>query len=107
MNGKCQCGKPARAPLPIEIPADCSHSNGHNDQWEYHFPNGFGASVVQGPYTYGGDSGLFELAVLARDGDDWSLTYETPVTNDVLGWLDLPKVAETLVQIAALPVVAS
>lgn len=27
------------------------------------FDNGYGASVVKGPHTYGGDQGLYELAV--------------------------------------------
>jgi len=37
-------------------------------QRRYKFPNGYGASVVRGPYTYGGPEGLFELAVFGQDG---------------------------------------
>ena len=48
------------------------------------FDNGYGASVVSHNFSYGGSEGLYELAVLGKDGD---LTYDTPVTNDVLGWL--------------------
>lgn len=66
------------------------------------FPNGYGASIVRGPYTYGGSDGLFELAVVRFDGDGWDLTYETPVTDDVLGWLTEAQVEETLAAIEAL-----
>ena len=36
-------------------------------------------------------------------GDSWELTYETPITSDVLGHLSLDEVAATLAKIAALP----
>jgi hypothetical protein len=48
------------------------------------FDNGYGASVVKTPHSYGGDKGLYELAVLGTDGH---LTYDTPITNDVIGYL--------------------
>jgi len=42
---------------------------GCNDgtQWFFKFPNGYGASVICNPYSYGGARGLYELAVL-RNG---------------------------------------
>lgn len=63
------------------------------------FDNGYGASVVRHAYSYGGSRGLYELAVLDSDGD---LTYSTPVTSDVLGFLTKADVAAALVEIAAL-----
>ncbi len=75
----------------------------------YRFANGFGASVIRGPYSYGGPKGLWELGVVqfaddpADDEGRWALTYDTPVTDDVLGWLTPNEVAELLVQIARLP----
>jgi predicted dehydrogenase len=63
------------------------------------FENGFGASVVCTPFTYGGKEGLYELAVLKDDG---SLTYDTPITNDVLGYLSKKDVTEVLVKIQQL-----
>ena len=91
------------APLPIEIPAWRINERNSGEQHIYRFANGYGASVVRGPYTYGGPDGLFELGVIVFDGDKWELTYDTPITDDVLGYLDLPEVAKILVRIAALP----
>ena len=66
----------------------------------FKFSNGWGASVVQGPYTYGGPDGLFELAVLDSNG---RLNYDTPVApDDVLGYLTTEDVKEKLAQIANL-----
>ena len=48
------------------------------------FDNGYGASVVRHEYSYGGKDGLYELAVLNSDGE---LTYDTPITTDVIGYL--------------------
>jgi len=63
------------------------------------FDNGYGASVVKTPYSYGGDKGLYELAVLGSDGH---LTYDTSVTNDVIGYLrdiDVTDVMEKIQQL--------
>jgi hypothetical protein len=71
----------------------------------YQFPNGYGASVVCGPYTYGGRTGLFELAVLRfKSADKWGIVYDTPITNDVLGFLSDTAVDDVLDEIAALAV---
>jgi hypothetical protein len=60
------------------------------------FDNGYGASVVKGPHTYGGNEGLYELAVLDSNHE---LTYSTPVTNDVEGYLTEEDVTVLLKQI--------
>ena len=60
------------------------------------FENGFGVSVVSHTYSYGGKDGLFEVAVLGKDGD---LTYDTPVTNDVVGYLNPDEVTEIMEQV--------
>ena len=74
-----------------------------NDQWLYRFENGYGASVIRGPYSYGGDRGLFELAVVTFDGDAYKLCYDTPITDDVEGYLTESGVQMLLEQIRALP----
>jgi hypothetical protein len=63
------------------------------------FENGYGASVVKTPYTYGGDRGKYELAVLGTDGD---LTYDTPITDDVIGYLSETEVTDILEKIQKL-----
>ena len=60
------------------------------------FDNGYGASVVKHEYSYGGKDGLYELAVLDSDG---KLTYETPVTDDVIGYLTQQEVTDLMEQI--------
>ena len=78
----------------------------------FRFPNGFGASVVKRVFsgglsgTYGATEGRYELAVLAFSSEDSrGLTYETPITNDVLGWLTPDEVEAHLQAIANLWVV--
>jgi hypothetical protein len=63
------------------------------------FENGYGASVVRTPYTYGGDKGLYEIVVLDLDNQ---LTYKTSVTDDVIGYLTEDDVTEVLKQIQEL-----
>jgi hypothetical protein len=63
------------------------------------FENGYGASVVCTPYTYGGDKGLYELAVLDNEGN---LTYSTPVTDDVIGYLRPEDVTDVMAKIQQL-----
>ena len=60
------------------------------------FDNGYGATVVQGPHSYGGIDGLYELAVL---GKDKKLTYDTSVTDDVEGYLSEDDVTKLMEQI--------
>lgn len=66
----------------------------------YRFGNNYGASVVSSRFSYGGDMGLFEVAVLDITGD---IVYDTPVTNDVVGYLDFEGVAKVLQDIQNLP----
>ena len=70
----------------------------------YKFENGYGASVVCHEFSYGGDQGLKELAVLTFPDDDerYELCYSTEITNDVLGYLSDEDVADLLVKIEAL-----
>jgi hypothetical protein len=69
-------------------------------QRRYEFENGYGASAVCHPYSYGGPAGLWEIAVLDKDGH---LTYDTPITDDVLGYLSEADRDKWLEVIAALP----
>lgn len=81
------------------------HNMGNGVQKLYRFPNGYGASVVRFEYSYGADQGLWELAVIhypKADSDDFSLTYGTPITDDVIGYLSETEVDELLTKIEAL-----
>ncbi len=63
------------------------------------FDNGYGASVVKHEFSYGGPNGLYELAVLDKNGD---LTYDTPITNDVIGYLREIDVTDVMEKIQKL-----
>jgi len=63
------------------------------------FKNGYGVSVVCHSFSYGGKNGLYELAVLDTDGE---ITYETEVTDDVIGHLTPEQVTETMAFIQVL-----
>ena len=63
------------------------------------FKNGYGVSVVCHSFSYGGKNGLYEVAVLDADGE---ITYETDVTDDVIGHLTPEQVTETMAFIQVL-----
>jgi hypothetical protein len=73
-----------------------SHPMGIGNQCIVQFSNGYGASIVQGPHTYGGPKGLYEMAVFGKDGQ---ISYNTPITDDVIGYLSEEDVEKTLTDI--------
>jgi len=78
------------------------HPNFNHDggvQARMFFDNGYGVSVVKSLYTYGGSDGLYELAIFGKDGH---ITYDTPITNDVMGYLKEDEVTDILKQIQLL-----
>jgi hypothetical protein len=62
------------------------------------FDNGYEVSVVKSQYTYGGDKGLYELAVF-KDGE---ITYATPITDDVIGYLRPEDVTDVMAKVQQL-----
>jgi len=81
----------------------------------FKFDNGFGASVVSHPHSYGGTEGLFELAVIKwskkdytnehvniKDLDHWVIVYDTGITEDVIGHLEENAVLALLKEIQVL-----
>lgn len=60
----------------------------------YRFPNGYGASVVEHSLSYG-----LEIAVL--DSND-KITYDTQITDDVIGYNTPESAAEIITQISKL-----
>ena len=69
----------------------------------FKFDNMYGASVVKHKYSYGGDVGLWELAVIKyQDKDKWDIVYDTGITDDVIGYLTDDGVCILLEQIKQL-----
>lgn len=62
------------------------------------FNNGYGASIVIHKHSYGGSEGLYELAVTKNN----KITYDTPITDDVVGYLSEEDVESYLNQIETL-----
>lgn len=63
------------------------------------FTNGWTASLVKGPYTYGGPEGLWEIGIFNPDGN---LDYCNPITSeDVQGYLSHAKVQVKLRRLAS------
>ncbi len=67
-------------------------------QWVIGFKNGYEASIITGKYTHTNKEHPYELAVL-KNGE---LCYDTPITNDVIGYLTADEVGEILAKIEAL-----
>lgn len=73
-------------------------------QFIFRFANGLGASVVSHSYSYG-NKDEFELAVIEFYEDaemGWNITYDTPITDDVIGYLKWDEVEDLLDRIESL-----
>jgi len=62
------------------------------------FRNGYEASVVKSDHSYGGKEGLYELAIF-KDGE---ICYDTPITDDVIGYLTIQEVTDLFIKIQEL-----
>lgn len=62
------------------------HKNGQGVQAVATFDNDFEVSVVKTDFSYGGKSGLFEVAII--DKPTGKINSNTDITDDVLGWQD-------------------
>lgn len=68
------------------------------EQWKFKFDNGYGASVITGDIAYCNEARPYELAVLCHG----KLCYDTPITDDVIGYLTSNEVYELLDRIEQL-----
>ena len=67
------------------------------------FENGYGASIIQTPLSYGGKIGLYEIGILDNEGDICSTT---PITDSgVIGYLREEDVSEGMIRIQNLPMI--
>jgi len=61
------------------------------------FDNGWALSVAQIPYTDSGKRGLYELAVINKDGH---IDYDNPVSNgDIVSYLNEEEVTELMLKV--------
>ena len=67
------------------------------------FDNGHGASIIKTPYGYGGKEGFYGLAVIKANENGWDLNFNTPITNNVLGYLTENDLLNYLEKIKKLP----
>lgn len=68
------------------------------EQWKFKFDNGYGASVIAGGIDHCNKEQPYELAVLEHD----ELCYDTPIADDVIGYLTSDEVYDLLDRIEQL-----
>ena len=73
-------------------------------QYIFRFENNYGASVVKHFGSYGHEYDLWELAVIkfGAETGEWNLTYDTEITDDVLGWRTDEEIRDLLKKIKEL-----
>ncbi len=64
------------------------------------FTNGYSASVITGNWFYTSNEEPFEIAVMTHDG---AICYDTPITDDVMGYLTEEAANDVLRKISELP----
>jgi hypothetical protein len=89
--------KPMKTFKDLKFKSHNTHSGGIHSRMV--FENDYGVSVVKTSFSYGGPEGFYELAVLDSTGD---ITYETPITTDVIGWLTEEDVSRVMEQVQSL-----
>jgi hypothetical protein len=62
------------------------------------FENGYGVSVLLGSCFYSNGKDTYELAVLFND----VITYQTDITDDVMGYLSENEVSEVMMKVSLL-----
>ena len=74
----------------------------------YFFENGYGISIINiknhtGTFlSYTKTETEYEIAVLKRENGSSSITYETPITDDVIGYLKIEGVYKIMKEIEKL-----
>lgn len=66
------------------------------------FENNYGASIVWNKFSYGNDEDLFEIAVLKGNINSCDICYDTPITDDVLGYQTSEDINNVLEKISKL-----
>jgi hypothetical protein len=74
--------------------------DGHYQALQF-FNNDYGVSVVFGPHNYS-DNNTYEMAVIKRNADHyhgWEITYQTPITFDVIAYATPEKITAYMQEI--------
>jgi hypothetical protein len=79
------------------------HSMGVGLQGTIFFPGGYGISCVRfkSPFgdrymSYTSNEDEWEVAILKGNETDWEICYDTPLTNDVLGYQTKEDIEEIM-----------
>lgn len=68
------------------------------------FNNGYAMDIALHDGSYGQQDGLFEIAIMTHtDCTLEDITYDTPITSDILGWQSIEDCAECARSVRALP----
>lgn len=72
------------------------------------FSNGYKLSIIRGDMSYGGASGLFEIAIIDNLGEFCTkrinrLRFCESLNGDVIGWLSEDEVKGWVIYVANLP----
>jgi hypothetical protein len=83
------------------------HPLGNGKQATIFFNNGYGISVVRfsgGPFggSYTSNDSEWEIAVIKKTNTGFELTYNTPITDDVLGHQSEEDVTNVMKQVQEL-----
>lgn len=89
--------------MPAEIEYHTDGKTVQGIRYRYRFPNGYGASVIKRPGSFGYIMDLWELGVTTWGEVYDHLTYTTPITDNVLGYLTGSMVCDILGKIICLP----
>lgn len=68
------------------------------------FDNGYGISVITGEGAYSDEDHPYEAAVLKGIQDKWLICYDTPITDDVLGYNTEKDITSIMKRIQELPI---
>lgn len=84
----------------LEFKAHEATALGYKTSAVMFFNNGYGVSVITG--GYGSAEKPYELAVLFGSEEDYGITYNTPITDDVVGCLTSDEVTALMVRVQKL-----
>lgn len=83
-----------------KLPLYLAKKYAESKQAKMEFKNGYGVSVLFGSMFYSNGIDTYEVGIL-KDG---ALCYNTPITNDVIGYITADEVTDIMRKIQELPI---